>query len=152
MVFSTNEHLMNWRIVLLSLPIVVLACQAISGVMYTTTTKLDGRYFSISRVQFKDGNLIDVNHSLRVVDGRFYAVTRTGDTIMQTSGVVEYRIPDRYRLRVEKGDVRGLDGVATDELSFDLLYAQNEGSVINLVRMEACLYGRETRQVYCPST
>jgi hypothetical protein len=141
---------MNWRVILLSLPIVVLVFQAISGFIYTTTTTLDGRYFSLGKVQLKDGKLIDVSHSLRVVDGRFYAVTRKGDAIMETSGAVEYRIPDKYRLRVEKGEARSLASLANDELAFDLLYAQNEGSVINLVRMETCLYGQETRQVYCP--
>lgn len=141
---------MNRRIFLLGLPIVVLAFQAISGLVYTTTTTLDGNYSSLVRVQLKDGHLIDVSHSLRVVDGRFYAVTRTGDAILETSGVAEYRIPDNYRLRVEKGEARSLDGLASDELAFDLLYAQNEGSVIKLARMETCLYGKETRQVYCP--
>ena len=141
---------MNWRFALLSLPIVALAFQAISGLTYTTTTTLDGNYFSLGKVQLKDGEMIDVSHSLRVVDGRFYAVTRTGDAIMETSGVAEYRMPNKYRLRVEKGDVRSLGGLPSDELAFDLLYAENEGSVINLVRMETCLYGQETRHVYCP--
>lgn len=141
---------MNWRVILLSLPIVVLVFQAISGLMYTTTTTLDGRYFSLGKMQLNDGKLIDVSHSLRVVDGRFYAVTRQGDAIMETSGVVEHRVPDSYRLRVEKGEARSLASIANDELAFDLLYGQNEGSVINLVRMDACLYGQETRQVYCP--
>lgn len=150
MVFSVNRIFMNWRIILLSLPIVVLVFQVISGLMYTTTTTLDGRYFSLGKMQLNDGKLIDVSHSLRVVDGRFYAVTRQGDAIMETSGTVEYRIPDSYRLRVEKGQARSLSSIANDELVFDLLYAQNEGSVINLVRMETCLYGQETRQVYCP--
>jgi hypothetical protein len=141
---------MNWRFALLSLPIAVLAFQAISGLMYTTTTALDGRYFSLGKVQLKDGKMIDVSHSLRVVDGRFYAVTRKGDAIMETSGVAEHRIPDKYRLRVEKGEVRSLGGLASDELIFDLLYAQNEGSVINLEKMDTCLYGKETHQVFCP--
>lgn len=141
---------MKWRFALFSLPIVVLAFQVIWGLTYTTTKTLDGNYFSLGKVQLKDGKLIDVSHSLRVVDGRFYAITRTGDTIMETSGVAEYGMPNKYRLRVEKGDVRRLDGLASDELAFDLLYAQNEGSVINLVRVETCLYGQETRQVYCP--
>lgn len=141
---------MNWRIILLSLPMVVLVFQVISGLMYTTTTTLDGRYFSLGKMQLNDGKLIDISHSLRVADGRFYAVTRQGDAIMETSGTVEYRIPDSYRLRVEKGEARSLSSIANDELVFDLLYAQNEGSVINLVRMETCLYGQETRQVYCP--
>ena len=150
MVSSANKYLMNWRFALFSLPIVVLAFQVIWGLTYTTTTTLDGNYFSLGKVQLKDGKLFDVSHSLRVVDGRFYAVTRNGDAIMETSGVAEYRIPDHYRLRVEKGEARSLSGLASDELAFDLLYAQNEGSVINLVRMETCLYGQETRQVYCP--
>jgi len=141
---------MNWRIILLSLPIVVLVFQVISGLMYTTTTTLDGRYFSLGKMQLNDGKLIDVSHSLRVTDGRFYAVTRQGDAIMETSGTVEYRIPDSYRLRVEKGQARSLSSIANDELVFDLLYAQNQGSVINLVRIETCLYGQEIRQVYCP--
>lgn len=141
---------MNWGFALLSLPIVALAFQAISGLTYTTTTALDGDYFSLGKVQLKDGEMIDVSHSLRVVDGRFYAVTRTGDAIMETSGVAEYRMPNKYRLRVEKGDVRSLGGLPSDELAFDLLYAQNEGSVIHLVKMETCLYGQETRHVYCP--
>jgi hypothetical protein len=141
---------MKWRFALFSLPIVVLAFQVIWGLTYTTTKTLDGNYFSLGKVQLKDGKLIDVSHSLRVVDGRFYAVTRNGDAIMETSGVVEHRIPDHYRLRVEKGEVRSLGGLPSDELAFDLLYAQNEGSVIHLARMETCLYGQETRQVYCP--
>ena len=141
---------MNWRVVLLSVPIVVLVFQTVSGLLHTSTTDLDGRYFSLGKVQLHDGEIIDVSHSLRVVDGRFYAVTRQGDAIMETSGVVEHRVPDSYRLRVEKGEARSLASIANDELAFDLLYGQNEGSVINLVRMDACLYGQETRQVYCP--
>lgn len=150
MVSSANKYLMKWRFALFSLPIVVLAFQVIWGLTYTTTKTLDGNYFSLGKVQLKDGKLIDVSHSLRVVDGRFYAVTRNGDAIMETSGVVEYRMPNKYRLRVEKGDVRSLGGLPSDELAFDLLYAQNEGSVIHLVKMETCLYGQETRHVYCP--
>lgn len=141
---------LNWRLGVLVLLAVLLVLQVAMGLLYTTTTDLDGRYFSGGQMQLSDGNIIDVSHSLRVVDGRFYAVTRQGDAIMETSGIVEHRVPHRYRLRVEKGEAHRLTSLDNQELEFDLLYGQNEGSVINLVRMEACLYGLETHQVYCP--
>lgn len=118
---------------------------------FTSSAELDGRFHSSGRVQLSNGQVLDVSHKLRIRDGRFYAMTRQGDSILEASGVVEYGFLGNYRLRVEDGKLTGLSSVTDDELVFNLLYGRNKGSTIRLVTFRNCLYGLETRQVYCPT-
>lgn len=111
---------------------------------------LEGRYSSSGQVQLSNRQVIDVSHNIRFGNGRFYAMTRQGDAILETSGSVERDFLGRYRLRVEHGEVSGLSSDTDDELLFNLLYGRHKGSTISLMPLhDSCLYGVETHQVYC---
>lgn len=111
---------------------------------------LEGRYSSSGQVQLSDRRVIEVSHSILFSAGRFYAMTRQGDAILETSGSVERDLWGGYRLQVERGDVNGLSGDTDDALLFNLLYSGHPGSTISLMPLHGtCLYGVETRQVYC---
>jgi hypothetical protein len=116
---------------------------------FISSSELDGRYQSTGQVQLSNGQVLDISHSLRVSNGRFYAMTRQGDSILETSGVVDYGFLGNYRLRVEDGQVTGLASEIDDELVFNLLYGRHKGSTIRLTSVDSCLYALETRQVYC---
>lgn len=118
---------------------------------FKSSAELDGRYHSTGQMQLSNGQVLDLSHNLQVQDGRFYAMTRQGDSILETSGEVEYGFLGNYRLRVEDGKLTGLSSEADDELVFNLLYGRHKGSTIRLVTFRNCLYGVETRQVYCPT-
>lgn len=113
------------------------------------SAELEGRYRSSGQVQLSNRQVIDVSHSILFGNGRFYAMTRQGDAVLETSGSIEQGLWGEYRLRVENGDVSGLSGATDDELLFNLLYGRHKGSTIRLLPFRACLYGVETRQVYC---
>jgi hypothetical protein len=111
---------------------------------------LEGRYSSSGQVQLSDQRVIEVSHGILFNAGRFYAMTRQGDAILETSGSVERDLWGRYRLRVERGDVSGLSSDTDDELLFNLLYGRYKGSTITLMPLhDTCLYGMETHQIYC---
>lgn len=116
---------------------------------FLSSSELDGRYQSSGQVQLSNGQVLDISHSLQVNNGRFYAMTRQGDSILETSGVVDYGFLGNYRLRVEDGQVTGLASEIDDELVFNLLYGRHKGSTIRLTSIDGCLYALETRQVYC---
>lgn len=116
---------------------------------FLSSGELDGRYQSSGQVQLSNGQVLDISHSLQVNNGRFYAMTRQGDSILETSGVVDYGFLGNYRLRVEDGQVTGLASEIDDELVFNLLYGRHKGSTIRLTSIDGCLYALETRQVYC---
>jgi hypothetical protein len=105
---------------------------------FSSSAELDGRYQSSGQVQLSN-------------NGRFYAMTRQGDSILETSGTVDYGFLGNYRLRVEDGQVTGLASEVDDELVFNLLYGRHKGSTIRLTRLDGCLYALETRQFYCPA-
>ncbi|SEM63044.1 hypothetical protein SAMN04487857_103304 [Pseudomonas sp. ok272] len=111
--------------------------------------KLEGRYSSSGQMQLRNGHVIDVSHNVRFSNGRFYAMTRQGSSILASSGSIEYGFFGRYRLLVEKGELIGLTEESDDEQVFNLLYGRQKGSSINLVPIHECLYGLETRQIYC---
>lgn len=111
--------------------------------------ELNGRYQSSGQVLLSSGEVLDISHTLQVSGHRFYAMTRQGDSILETSGTVEYGFLGNYRLHVEQGQVTGLDRETDDELVFNLLYGRHKGSTIHLSRFDRCLYAIETRQVYC---
>lgn len=118
---------------------------------FRSSAELDGRYQSYGQVQLSTGQVLDISHSLQINDGRFYAMTRQGDSILETSGEVEYGFLGNYRLRVEDGEVTGLSSDTDDELVFNLLYGRHKGATIRLTRFDDCLYALETRQLYCPA-
>ncbi|BAN49930.1 hypothetical protein [Metapseudomonas resinovorans] len=120
---------------------------------FQSTTELEGRYGSSGQVILSSGSTLQVSHTILFKDGRFYAMTRQGSTILETSGAIDSGFLGHFRLQVEEGDVSGLwpgEGMDND-LVFNLLYSRKRGSVINLERLGACLYTVETRQVYCPT-
>tara|TARA_R110000868_G_scaffold410008_3_gene696875 strand:- start:22575 stop:23051 length:477 start_codon:yes stop_codon:yes gene_type:complete len=114
-----------------------------------SSAELDGRYNSSGQMQLSNGQVIETSHNMRLGNGRFYAVTKQGDTILETSGSVEYGFLGRYRLIVEKGGLIELSTKSDEELMFNLLYGHQPGSIIHLVPFQQCLYGLETRQAYC---
>ncbi|VXC44891.1 conserved hypothetical protein [Pseudomonas sp. 8Z] len=118
---------------------------------FHSSAEIDGRYQSQGQVQLSNGQVLDISHSLRVDEGRFYAMTRQGDSILETSGKVEYGFLGSYRLYVEDGQLTGLSSDSDDELVFNLLYGRHKGASIRLTRLEDCLYALETRQLYCPA-
>lgn len=116
---------------------------------FKSSSELDGRYNATGQMQLSSGKVIDVSHTIQFKDGRFYAMTKQDNAILETSGQVEYGFLGRYRLRVEEGDVTALTGDTDNELVFNLMYGRHKGSTISLVPFRSCLYGLETRQVYC---
>jgi len=116
---------------------------------FKSRSTLDGRYSANGQMQLSSGQVIDVAHTILFSDGRFYAMTKQGDAILETSGSIEYGFLRRYRLRVEEGNVTGLSGDTDNELVFNLMYGRHRGSSIRLIPFRSCLYGLETRQVYC---
>jgi hypothetical protein len=115
-----------------------------------SSAELDGRYSSSGQMQLSNGQIIETSHNVRISNGRFYAMTKQGNTVLESSGSVKYGFLGRYRLVVEKGELIGLPTESDEELVFNLLYGRQAGSIIHLVPFQQCLYGLETRQAYCP--
>ncbi|MGY4534373.1 hypothetical protein ACVW0Y_003512 [Pseudomonas sp. TE3786] len=120
-------------------------------VNFKSSNEFNGRYSSSGDVILRDGHKIEVNHTLLIKDGRFYAMTRQGQSIMETSGIVESGFLNRMRLRVEKGKATALDasGSIDNDLLFNLMYGGEVDSVINLRPIGKCYFAVETRQLYC---
>lgn len=140
----------GWLLAVLSLAVAMLLGMLGLWLSFNSSAELDGRYQSSGQGQLSNGQVLDISHSLQVSNGRFYAMTRQGASILETSGVVDYGFLGNYRLRVEDGQVTGLASETDDELVFNLLYGRHKGSTIRLTRFNDCLYALETRQVYCP--
>lgn len=111
---------------------------------------LDGYYAISGQLILADGQLLPTHHTLKVSGGRFYAISRQGESLVETSGDVQYGFLGHYRLRVEDGDTHELNRLRDDELLFNMLYSRRPGSPIHLRRQGDCLYAQETRQSYCP--
>lgn len=141
----------RWLLAALASSLVLLLSILTLWLNFISSAELDGRYHSSGQVQLSNGKVLELSHSLQVQGGRFYALTRQGESILETSGVVEYGFLGNYRLRVEDGQLSGLSSEADDELVFNLLYGRHKGSTIRLVSFRDCLYGLETRQLYCPA-
>ncbi|WP_330208553.1 MULTISPECIES: hypothetical protein [unclassified Pseudomonas] len=120
-------------------------------VSFKTSHEFNGRYSSSGDVVLRDGQRIEINHTLLIKDGRFYAVTRQGMSIMETSGIVESAFLNRLRLRVGKGKATDLDALGNidNDLLFNLMYGGEVDSVINLRPIGNCYFAVETRQLYC---
>ena len=138
-----------WLLTMLATALAMLLAMLVLWLNFISSGELDGRYQSSGQVQLSNGQVLDISQSLRVSNGRFYAMTRQGASILETSGVVEYGFLGNYRLRVEDGQITGLTNEIDDELVFNLLYGRHKGSTIRLTRLDGCLYALETRQVYC---
>lgn len=139
------------RCLLLNSGLTLLLLLAIGTLWFNfkSSSELDGRYSSSGQMQLSNGQVIEVSHNVRFSNGRFYAMSRQGNSILETSGSIEYGFLGRYRLRVETGELSGLSEETDDELVFNLLYGRQEGATIHLVPLHKCLYGLETRQAYC---
>lgn len=112
---------------------------------------LVGRYGSQGQIRLSSGIVLEASHSIQFSAGRFYALSRQGDVLVETSGRVE---PDGHRgylLHVDSGEVNRLRPGIDNTLLFNLLYGRHKGAVIHLEPLHACLYARETRQLYCAS-
>lgn len=118
---------------------------------FKSSSEFNGRYESFGDVVQRDGQVLPVSHSMLIKDGRFYAMTRQGDTILKTSGEVQSAFADHLRLRVDKGEVAELSAAARldNQLLFNLLYSTEADSIINLRPAGPCLIAVETRQLYC---
>lgn len=141
----------GWLLTVLTAALAMLLGMLALWLSFKSSAELSGRYQSSGQVQLSNGQVLDISHSLQVSDGRFYAMTRQGASILETSGVVDYGFLGNYRLRVEDGQVTGLASETDDELVFNLLYGRHKGSTIRLTHFNDCLYALETRQIYCPS-
>lgn len=121
------------------------------GTTGNMSSNLDGRYSSSGHVVLKDGKAIKVSQSLVFNKGRFYSMTRNAPAVVEASGRLETDLLGRTSLVVEQGQVHGLEGndQLDDELIFNLFYGSHKGARITLEQVGACLYGVETRQVYC---
>jgi hypothetical protein len=127
-------------------------CVGLVWFNFQSSAEFNGRYQSIGSVVQSDGQTLEVRHSLMIKDGRFYAMTRQGQTIIKTSGTVESAFRDRLRLRVELGETAQLDqaGGMDNDLLFNLLYGGEKNAIINLRPIsDHCHLAVETRQIYC---
>lgn len=150
---ACTPHCLSRRWLLAAIGLVLILVLGLLGLWlsFKSSAELDGRYHSGGQVQLSNGEVLDISQTLQIGDGRFYAMSRQGDSILETSGAVEYGFLGRYRLRVADGQVTGLSSDADDELVFNLLYGRHPGATIHLSPLGHCLYAQETRQVYCPA-
>lgn len=132
--------------VLLAIPLVAVWHM---GYQPTPTTLPDGRYRSSGQLQLSDGRLINAVHSIRFEEGRFYALSRQADTLLENAGQLE-RDGASHRLAVSHGEVTQLAPGMDNELIFNLLYSRREGAQIRLYPIGECLYARASLQVFCP--
>lgn len=111
----------------------------------------DGRYHSSGKVLLSDGRVISISQTLVLDKGRFHSLTRNAALIAEASGRVETDLLGRVRLLVEERHVTRLAEarMEDDELMFSLMYGRQRGAQVTLEQVGGCLYGVETRQVYC---
>jgi hypothetical protein len=119
---------------------------------FRSSAEINGRHHASGEVQLSNGQVLELSHSLHIHNGRFYSMTRQGNSVLETSGVVEHGFLGHYRLRVEDGDIRSLSGEGDDTLVFNLMYAGHPQSTINLHQLNNCLYAQETQQLFCPDS
>lgn len=129
----------------------LVLCTGIAWLNFKSSSEFEGRYETAGTVLQKDGRVVDVIHTMQIKYGRFYAMTRQGNSILKTSGTVESGFANRLRLRVEKGEISNLSEVAQvdNQLLFNLMYSAEPGTIINLRPTGSCYLAIETRQRYC---
>jgi len=110
-----------------------------------------GRYHSSGQVLLSDGSVLPISQSLMLEKNRFQSLTRSSTVTVEVTGRVETDMFGRIRLLLEERHVSGPadEEEMDDELMFNLLYGRHRGAQINLERFGSCLYGIETRKVYC---
>ncbi|WP_394559391.1 hypothetical protein [Aquipseudomonas alcaligenes] len=147
------RYLCRWLLLGGALLLGLLLCLALAWYNFQSSSEFNGRYESAGSVVQKDGQVLPVSHSMLIKDGRFYAMSRQGDTILKTSGEVESAFAGHLRLRVDKGEVAELSQASRldNHVLFNLLYSTEADSVINLRPAGPCLIAVETRQLYCRS-
>lgn len=147
----SSSRAYRWYAVSLALILVGVVGLLMACVNFKSSSEFNGRYSSSGDVVLRDGKNIEVSHTLMIKDGRFYAMTRQGQSIMETSGIVESGFLNRMRLRVEKGKATDLAASASidNDLLFNLMYGGEVDSVINLRPIGKCYFAVETRQLYC---
>jgi hypothetical protein len=125
-------------------------CAALLWLSLSNAQVLQGRYASSGEVLMGNGKYLQASHFIRFNDEYFYAMSRHGDVIIETSGRVEYGLPSHYRLHVDSGEASGLSPEANNDQLFNLLYSRQKGSTIHLNEIQGCLHAMESDQVYCP--
>ncbi|MDN6855074.1 hypothetical protein QO207_00640 [Pseudomonas sp. CAN2814] len=117
-----------------------------------SSSPIDGRYASSGQVVLGNGRVLDIAQTTMVHEGRFYSMIQQDANILEVSGNVGSDLGGRYQLLVEENSISNLqaDSGLDSELIFNLLYGRQRGARITLERLGGCLYGVETRQVFCP--
>jgi len=80
----------GWLLTMLATALTMLLGMLALWLSFISSSELDGRYQSTGQVHLSHGQVLEISHSLQVNHGRFYAMTRQGDSILEKSGVVEY--------------------------------------------------------------
>ena len=134
----------------LSAVLLLLASAAISSQADSTLPAEDGRYRSSGQVLLGDGSITAISQSLVLEKDRFQSLTRSSAVTIEVTGRVERTAFGRIRLLVDERHVSGLnEEEIDDELAFNLLYGRHRTSQVNLKPLGGCLYGIETRKIYC---
>lgn len=115
-------------------------------------SRIDGRYASSGQVVLSSGKVLDIAQTTMLHEGRFYSMIQQDANILEVSGQVGSDLAGRYQLQVEENSISNLqaDSGLDSELIFNLLYGRQRGARITLEPLSTCLYGVETRQVFCP--
>lgn len=133
-----------------------VACLALAlGMLWKHThgtSAIDGRYASSGQVLLGNGKVLEIAQTTMFHEGRFYSMVQQDANILEVSGLVGNDLGGRYRLLVEENSISNLqaDSGLDSELIFNLLYGRQRGARITLEPLGNCLYGVETRQVFCP--
>ncbi|WP_152219130.1 hypothetical protein [Pseudomonas sp. SCB32] len=116
------------------------------------TSAIDGRYASTGQVVLSTGRVLDIAQTTMFHEGRFYSMIQQDANILEVSGLLGSDLRGRYQLQVEENSISNLraDSGLDNELIFSLLYGRQRGARITLEPLGGCLYGVETRQVFCP--
>ncbi|RRV24290.1 hypothetical protein [Stutzerimonas nitrititolerans] len=143
----SNKRLLG-VIALATLPLWTFVALGTTGGLATT---LDGHYHASGQVLLSDGRVIPISQSLVFDKGRFHSMTGNTALIAEASGRVERDLQGRIKLLVEERQISGLSAEAEidEQLMFNLLYGGHRGAQVTLDQVGACLYGIESRQVYC---
>lgn len=141
------------RLLLVMAPTALLLWAFVAmGTAGNASSRLDGHYSSTGYVLLSNGKTAQVSQTLAFNKGRFFSMTRNAPAVAEASGRVETDMLGHASLVVEQSQIHGLGPgkQLDDELMFNLFYGSHQGARITLEEVGACLYGVETRQVYCP--
>lgn len=122
-----------------------------ASALWLRPSALEGRYESVGVNVLADGSTLTSYHSIAFTQEGFYAVTRLGNTEVETSGSLDYRFPNGYRLTISQSLTAGDLAALEDNLRFNLTYTRHIGASIELKPVAGCLYSPQTQQLYCQS-